>query len=378
MECKDLEQAGKLENLKTEMQKNEVSVLGVSKVQWKRQGEIRSGDYTVYYSGGERAERGVAIVVHKSVVRSVVKKIVFGTATVCNDRIIALKLKAEPVDTLIMQVYMPTSEYENDEVEKVYNTIEDILQEDGRGDTNSIILGDWNSTVGDESYQNIVGSHGLGWKNVNNEEGRSKYRRLRNELKRATDRAKKEYLEKISNETIEFERTGRYDLMYMKIKELGWKEKHGIQNIGIEDSQGNRIVDQRQVLKICKNYITQLYDRPNWAEALEVEPEEVEDTDKKGPYTLQNEVEKAIKDMRNGKVTGDDDIPGEVLKLLGEGGLKTLTKLINTIYETGEWPKGFIEVTMIALKKKTKATKCSDNRAITLIAHTVKIIVKDT
>jgi hypothetical protein len=28
--------------------------------------EIRSGDYTVYYSGGDRAERGVAIVVHKS------------------------------------------------------------------------------------------------------------------------------------------------------------------------------------------------------------------------------------------------------------------------------------------------------------------------
>ena len=58
-------QGSKLENLKTEMQKNEVSVLGVSEVRWKGQCEIRSGDYTVYYSGGERAERGVAIVVHK-------------------------------------------------------------------------------------------------------------------------------------------------------------------------------------------------------------------------------------------------------------------------------------------------------------------------
>ncbi|PNF29416.1 hypothetical protein B7P43_G07044 [Cryptotermes secundus] len=87
------------------------------------------------------------------------------------------------------------------------------------------------------------------WKNVNNEEGRRKYRRLRKELKRATDRAKKEYLEKICNEIIEFQRTGRYDLMYMKTKELGWKENHGIQNIGIKDYQGNRIVDQRQVLK---------------------------------------------------------------------------------------------------------------------------------
>jgi hypothetical protein len=51
---------------------------------------------------------------------------------------------------------------------------------------------------------------------------------MRNELKRATDNAKKEYLESINNEIIEFQGTGRYDLMYMKKKELGWKENHGI------------------------------------------------------------------------------------------------------------------------------------------------------
>jgi hypothetical protein len=71
-------------------------------------------------------------------------------------------------------------------------------------------------------------------------------------------------------------------------------------------------------------------------------------------------VEKAIKEMRNKKATVDDDVPGDVLKLFGEGGLKIMTKLINTIYETGEWPKDFTEVTMIALKKKPQSTKCSD------------------
>jgi hypothetical protein len=49
------------------MQKNEVSVLGVNEVRWKGQGEIRSGDYTVYYSGGEQAERDVAIVMHRDI-----------------------------------------------------------------------------------------------------------------------------------------------------------------------------------------------------------------------------------------------------------------------------------------------------------------------
>jgi hypothetical protein len=89
---------------------------------------------------------------------------------------------------------------------------------------------------------------------------------------------------------------------------------------------------------------------------LEVEPEEEVDRDEKGPYILQSEVEKAIKEMRNKKATGDDDVPGDSLKLLGEGGLKMMKKLINTIYETGEWTKYFTEFT-IALKKNPQAIK---------------------
>ena len=80
--------------------------------------------------------------------------------------------------------------------------------------------------------------------------------------------------------------------------------------------------------------------------------------------------------MRNRKATGDDDVPGDVLTLLEEKRLEVLTKLINTIYGTGEWPKDFTEVTRIVLKKKTQATKCSDHRTISLIAHTAKIIAK--
>ena len=67
-------------------------------------------------------------------------------------------------------------------------------------------------------------------------------------------------------------------------------------------------------------------------------------------------MEKAIKEMRNKKATRNDDVPGDVLKLFGEGGLKIMSKLINTVYETGEWPKDFTEVTKIDLKKKPQNT----------------------
>jgi hypothetical protein len=54
---------------------------------------------------------------------------------------------------------------------------------------------------------------------------------------------------------MDFQRTEHYDLMYKKMKELGWKEKHGIHNTGTQDSKGNIRAFKRQVLKIWENYI---------------------------------------------------------------------------------------------------------------------------
>jgi hypothetical protein len=59
------------------------------------------------------------------------------------------------------------------------------------------------------------------------------------------------------------------------------------------------------MLKIWENYVTELYDRRNRPETLEVEPEEEVDTDEKGPYILQSEVEKAINHLTpNGHFSG--------------------------------------------------------------------------
>jgi hypothetical protein len=129
-------------------------------------------------------------------------------------------------------------------------------------------------------------------------------------------------------------------------------------------------------LQICENYVIELYDRANRPEHLGFEPEAEVDEDQKDPYILKSEVEKAIKEMRDKKARGDDDVPGDVLKLLGEGGLRLMTQMINSMYVTGEWPRDFIEVTMIALKKKPKATKCSDHRTISIIAHAAKIVAR--
>jgi len=67
-------------------------------------------------------------------------------------RITDLKIKAEPVSILLVQVYIPTLEYKYEELEELYDIINNILQEDGKGKTNTIIMGEWNNVDGDNSH----------------------------------------------------------------------------------------------------------------------------------------------------------------------------------------------------------------------------------
>lgn len=535
-----LRQVGKLENLKIEMDKNNVCIMGVSEVRWKEQGDFESGDYHMYYSGSESAERGVAIVMQKWIKPSIIK------VEACSDRLMYIKLNAEPVDIVIIQVYMPTSDHEDEEVEIIYEKIEEIISTEGRGKVQTIIMGDWNSVVGKGAENNIVGPHGLGtrnrrgdmmvdfcqrnglvitntwfkkhhrrlytwkspgdrsryqidyilvkqrfrnsikdvttvpsadidsdhnlltanvstrmkkirrrgmrkkrwnlenlkntrdkvraeleiklsesvgesveeewtnvkkclteileekigrmkriprkpwisqamldkmeerrrWKNINSEEGRQKYRKLNNELRRETDKAREDYISGVCDDIMELQRIGRYDMMYAKVKELGWKEHHGIRTRETEDKTGNIVRGEKEVQAVWENYIEELYDKANRPDEMGLEPEEDIEEDDKGPGILQSEVEKAIRDMRRRKATGDDDIPSDLLKELGEKGVKALTRLINKIYVTGEWPKDFLEVTMIPLQKKKNAKKCSDYRTISLISHAAKIMTR--
>jgi hypothetical protein len=69
-------------------------------------------------------------------VRSAVKEIV------CNARITALKIKADSIRVFLVQVYMPAPEYEHDKVEVLYDITEDTLEEDGKDETNTIIMRD--------------------------------------------------------------------------------------------------------------------------------------------------------------------------------------------------------------------------------------------
>ena len=148
----------KLENIKAEMERGNITILGFTETRWKGNGDFMSDDYRIIFAGGNNNYRGVAFVLSKDAARDVV------TIKQMSDRILLIRLNAKPVKITIIQVYMPTTEHEEEEVEEAYSIIDELLTEtDGKDCT--IIMGDFNAAVGEGSEEKTVGKYGLGKRN---------------------------------------------------------------------------------------------------------------------------------------------------------------------------------------------------------------------
>ena len=114
---------GKLEVVKREMERVNVHILGISEVKWTGMGEFNSDDHYVYYCGQESLRRnGVAIMVNKRV-----RNAVLG-CNLKNDRMISVRLQGKPFNITVIQVYAPTTNAEETEVEWFYEDLQDLLE----------------------------------------------------------------------------------------------------------------------------------------------------------------------------------------------------------------------------------------------------------
>ena len=78
-----------------------------------------------------------------------------------NDRMISVRFQGIPFNITIMQVYAPTSNAEEAEVEWFYEDLQDLLELTLKKDV-LFIKGDWNAEVGSQETPGVTGKFGLG------------------------------------------------------------------------------------------------------------------------------------------------------------------------------------------------------------------------
>ena len=125
---------GKLEMVKQEMARVNTDILGISELKWTEIDEFNSDE--LYICGQETLRRnGVALIVNKRVQNAVLG------CSLKNDRMISVHFQGKSFNITVIQVYAPTSNAEEAEVERFYEDLQDLLELKPKKDV-LFILGD--------------------------------------------------------------------------------------------------------------------------------------------------------------------------------------------------------------------------------------------
>ena len=140
-----------------------VNILGISKLRWTGMDEINSDDHYIYYCGQESLRRNrVAIIVNERVQNAVLG------CNFKNHRMISVHFQGKPFNIMVIQVYPPTSNAKEAEVEQFYEDLQDLLELTPQKDV-LFIIEDWNTKVRSQETPGVSGKFGLG---VRNEAGK--------------------------------------------------------------------------------------------------------------------------------------------------------------------------------------------------------------
>ena len=126
-----------------------IDILGISELKWTGMGEFNSDDHYIYYCRQESLRgNGVALIVNKRAQNAILGY------NLKNNRMISVHFQ-------VIQVYAPTSNTEEAEVEQFYKDLQDLLELIPKKDV-LFIIWDWNAKVGSQETPGVTGIFGLG------------------------------------------------------------------------------------------------------------------------------------------------------------------------------------------------------------------------
>ena len=150
---------GKLEVVKEEMARVNINILVISELKWTGMGEFNSDDHYIYYCGQKSLRRnGIAITVNERVQNAILRY------NLKNNRMISVHFQGKSFNIMVIQVYAPTSNAKEAEVEWFYEDLQDLLELTPKKDV-LFIIGDWNAKAGSQETPGVTGKFGLGVQN---------------------------------------------------------------------------------------------------------------------------------------------------------------------------------------------------------------------
>ena len=138
------------------MKRYKHDVVGITEVRWTGNGETSNGDFI--WSGEDNTHtKGVGMLLSTKA-----RKALMGYNPI-NSRLITARFNAAPFNITIINVYAPTAEAPEDEIETFYDNLEDAMARTPKKDM-LIITGDWNAKVGNDNsgWESAMGRYGYG------------------------------------------------------------------------------------------------------------------------------------------------------------------------------------------------------------------------
>ncbi|GFN77826.1 RNA-directed DNA polymerase from mobile element jockey-like [Plakobranchus ocellatus] len=195
----------------------------------------------------------------------------------------------------------------------------------------------------------------------------AKYKDLNRNIKIKCNAAKEEW---INPQCHEIEQKLNIDskFMHAKIKDVSGKKIKCNSSGCIKSKDGTILMEKKEIPNRWSEYVENLFKddickKPKMKKNI------------KGPTILKEKVEDAIKKMTNGKATGPDNIPVEIIKAFDNLGIDLTTKLLNAICGSGTILEDLCKSVFMVLPKTPGATECELHSTVSLMSHYTKILL---
>lgn len=209
------------------------------------------------------------------------------------------------------------------------------------------------------------------WQQTRREEDLQFYREKRKIVSKTVSEAKKRSWERFG-EFIENAGQEGGKLFWGTIKSLrgrGMKQSM----ISVKNKDGDIIVDQGKVMDRWRSYFDDLLNVGEVQLDSETNRDIGMTCEDDGAKIRREEVRCVIRNLKNGKAAGSDDIRAEMIKNSGEIGISWLYDIIELAWETGKVPDDWAKAVIVPIYKKGDKKDCGNYRGISLLSVPGKI-----